>query len=314
MHGAVEVQRSIVPREGQEWSGVVMIFTRIIAVLLLVAAFHPPAHAQSLKLVSLLFPEAANWPRLDALPPVKPSEMNGFLAQALWADIDQQNMPTVAGGAPSNAGDVEISLFFGANGPLGFYHFPRSSQYGGGIIYSGGSPCCDGDVTIFWPDISDFARMPPARTFPGLIVKIEDSPDPLIVDYESSDGWAPETYSLVSSKEFSRRNSWNVDRNLTLPDGIKPVHKATTFSITLTLRSAPVVNDAYDPGRSHFLQVAAFGNIERRYLPGAEATIIGTWADKTGKQWDLLTVKDQDNSYLATYASLDVEVGWAAEP
>jgi hypothetical protein len=33
-----------------------------------------------------------------------------------------------------------------------------------------------------------------------------------------------------------------------------------------------------------------------------------------GKRWDFLTVRDQDNSNLATYTSIDVDVGWAAEP
>jgi hypothetical protein len=34
----------------------------------------------------------------------------------------------------------------------------------------------------------------------------------------------------------------------------------------------------------------------------------------TDRRWDLLAIKDQENAYLATYTSLDVEIGWAEEP
>jgi len=288
-----------------------MKFARLTIVLLLVSGVHTFAMAQSMTLVSLLFPESLSWTTLDALPPVKPSEMSSFLAQALWGAIPTDELQNVASAGTSNQGNSEVSLFFGPNGTRGFYHFPRSGYGGSGILYSGGSPCCDGDTTIFWPDTSDDGRMLPAHAFPGVIVKIENSPTPRVVDYEAGDGWAPATYSLLPIECFNRWNPWNVDIRLTLPDGIKPAHKAMTFSTSLTLRSAPLVNDAYDPDLSHFLNVAVFGNVERRYLPDVKATIVGTWTDKTGQLWNLLTVKDRDNAYLATYTSHDVEVGWA---
>ena len=74
------------------------------------------------------------------------------------------------------------------------------------------------------------------------------------------------------------------------------------------LRSAPVVRDAYDEGKSYFLGHATFGNTVRTYMAGARGRILG---ESEGKgRWVFVVMDPASEMLVLQDPYRGVRAGW----
>jgi hypothetical protein len=263
-------------------------------------------HAPPLTIASLLFPESATWRAADQIPALPPDRMDAIFAEHLWDEINSadeavQNSPRC---------EASIRLFFSKGRAALFHPIRLGDPTSPGLIYTGDAPCREGGITIVWRNTTGYSSTQ-ATTFPATLLRVEAVTDPRVTAIEQGCCGSPiDVYLTGKLLRFTLQNAWRVEEDLAVPEDTAPAHQAETISTDLILRSAPRVDDAYQIDRSQFLGQAAFGNIERRYLPGARVTVIAKWRDPAGRMWNLVEVPDGDNGYLCTYASTGADVGW----
>jgi hypothetical protein len=267
------------------------------------------AGAQPSGIAAFLFPEAATWRVADQMPALKRNEIDAIFAENLWDEIDSDDEAV-----KNSAGcEASIRLFFSQGASAFFHHVNLGDKNSPGLFYSGDAPCREGGIIIVWQNTTSYMSTK-AETFPATLLRIEDVSDPHVTAIERGCCGDPiDVYLTGKLLSLNLQNAWHVENDIAVPNDTLPTHQAETISTELILRSAPIVNDAYQADRSHFLGQAAFGNVERRYLPGATVTVIAKWKDATGRMWNLVEAPDSDNNYLCTYSSTGADVGWMVE-
>ncbi len=263
-------------------------------------------HAQQ-RIASLLFPESASWRDVAALPQPAARLFNALQVETLWdrvrhADVALQNVPGCMG---------VLRMFYDPQNRPSFHMLAVPRWGEPGLLYSGAANCREGGVTIIWKDASSLAQGTPAIDLNELVLRIEDAADPRVTTIAV--GCCADPIDVYQLRLLLRQRvmaSVRVEKALVLPDKLEAAHQMETVPRELVLRRAPVVDDTYDATMSGFYGVAAFGNIERRYLAGAKVTILGTWHDKKGAEWKLAEVPNALNAGRATYSSTDAELGW----
>jgi hypothetical protein len=75
------------------------------------------------------------------------------------------------------------------------------------------------------------------------------------------------------------------------------------------LRGSPEKKDAYDRSLSGLEQMAIFGNILSKYLPGVTGSILAKRKDKQGRLW-LYVLIDEQSKLLRYHNPYSVNAGW----
>ena len=98
-------------------------------------------------------------------------------------------------------------------------------------------------------------------------------------------------------------------KSTTIPVELLKNPRTISAEREIVLRSQPEVEDTYNEGASHITNRAVFGNIVRRYLPGAKGQVLATQS-LDGRIWAFVAMVEDDD-ILVTHDPFEIaNVGW----
>lgn len=178
------------------------------------------------------------------------------------------------------------------------------------IIYAGSAQCREGDVTVFWLAEKDKMLSYNLMSYPFLVLKVEEGKKRRISSVKI--GCCGDPMSEYYLGEFKNARGYarhRVNSRLDLPKDITVITERYKAEKELTIRSSLKIYDKYDADASQFMFKAVFGNIEAKYMPGVEGTILAKYKDSSGIYWGLIAMDEKSRPYL-THSPDDATVGW----
>jgi hypothetical protein len=271
----------------------------LLAFVLSPAWADPPAPE---RLADLLFPDSKAWPRFADLPVVPARELDMYLVERLDRGLPRDRVTPECSFTIRTfvAPDPGVSL--------------RRLALGGGdphFAFSGLNPCAEGALTLIWPGPKSDALT--ARDFAAQLLRVRTGAEARATAIEPGCCGDPidrfHLLTLAGSGTPVRLKSTNL---LVVPDAAKEERGTRKLEREVVLRFTPELKDEHDPDLSEFLDLAAFGNIARKYLGGIEAEQLMRFQDDKGKLWRLILIGNAYNN-RAFYNALPVNVGWIAD-
>ncbi|NJC88580.1 MAG: hypothetical protein FIB02_08625 [Desulfuromonas sp.] len=264
------------------------------------AAFEQP------QLTDLLFPESKTWMDIGSLPALDKETYSRD--NWLYRKYYIENKTTEAEDADCST----INRLLYENDSLrGFRTYDLNSDGIKDIIYTGGAECREGDLTLVWVSNGSRGFNIIHHQYALLKINIKGTVEDNVVSVAIGCCADPVDEYYLGTLLYPRsKQACRVNKSLELPMGLVAANRLYKAEKELVLRLSPKVDDEYNRDFSEFANRAVFGNIEAKYLPGAEGTIIATYIDVGGKNWGLIAVS-KNSMPLLTHSPNDTNVGWA---
>jgi hypothetical protein len=267
--------------------------------------------ADPLNVSTILFPETKDWINVTTLP--KPTEE--WLKQWKWL-LRQSYLahPTRVLQESPDCSFITRALYEG-NIAVHLYLVDVDSDGIQDVMYVGPAQCAEGEVTIVWhgsktkAGIWTVAERKPT-IFGVKVLRLFPAPEPKISSVVSGCCADPiDRYLVGYVYNPYRLRRLDVLKELVYPAELLPKQKRLRLEKESILRASPDELNDYNEARSKFLGHAVFGNVQRKYLPGAEALILATKPSIQGVEWAFAII-DESNDYLVYYSPYRVNVGW----
>ncbi|MBX9755893.1 MAG: hypothetical protein K2X80_14150 [Pseudomonadaceae bacterium] len=137
---------------------------------------------------------------------------------------------------------------------------------------------------------------------------IQIQPKPQFLEYMGGCCDDPiNSYISADIEHFTSRD--DVSRYLELPNNMSPASGMQMAKGGVTLRSSPERLNQYEASGSERYVAAIFGNVTRRYLPGAALQLLQRHQDAQGVEW-LLVRMQEGSDFLAVHSPFAVTIGW----
>lgn len=177
------------------------------------------------------------------------------------------------------------------------------------VLYTGDAICEEGDVTLIWyGHRNGFAVANGIENI--LVIRINEGPELNLSSVEvgcCTD--MVDRYFVGSFYNNPRSRSINILKTTRFPEQSEKPAPFIVKDRELILRSSPEVKDEYDEDASSLNNVAIFGNIVTKYLPGCSGNIISSHKDADSKLW-YFVVLDELCGSLRTHVPYNVSAGW----
>lgn len=255
---------------------------------------------EQLAMALLLFPQAREWQAISSLPVVDDNwlDNNGWLLRKHLLE----QLPAADSLESPDCSFINRALLE-EHPRATIRRLDLDTDGTADLLYSGSAYCREGELTVFWK--SD------PRGFPnGLVTQRADE---LLFAKPAK---APQLLTLRSGccgdpmdrYELAHEQAW-VPKHLQGGGDPLPTRHWITALGHLTLRLAPQLDNHYNPDLSQFYNAAAFGNISRLYMPGAQVFPLKSLRDAQGQEWKLIRV-EEGSAPLSVHAPLPANVGW----
>lgn len=271
------------------------------------------------RLAGLLYPESTSWTTISSLTP------SGPFAPGNERDVD---WPRVAEALGKQAAVqfraegfcIEAGILLSADARDRLHTVDIETNGKRDLLYSGANPCLEGALTVIWRDYLSYGRVNRSdapRILSGQAMRVATGPAPRVLLFVGGCCADPMSEFAVidpgSADPSVHRRFWldrvSVANVLALPAGMVAEARDIQFPGELILRGEPVEDDAYDAGRSDFLEAAVFGTIIRKFLPGVTAHQLATFTDSDGRHFALVRL-DRTARARAYSTALPSDVGW----
>ncbi|MBP8255840.1 MAG: hypothetical protein KAX37_00855 [Opitutaceae bacterium] len=178
------------------------------------------------------------------------------------------------------------------------------------LVYAGSAQCAEGEATLVWFKTTDGYVVRQPVLWPLRVLRLSPDAQTMTSVAIGCCGDPVDQYHLGNLKNLRQYSRIRIAKDTALPQAPLASVQAFHNSSDTKLREAPLEKDGYDRGRSEFMGHAAFGNILRKYLPGASGVVLATETRK-GKRWAFVVV-DSDDERLLIEAPYGVDAGWTA--
>lgn len=278
---------------------------RLLCTLLLLLCSLNCRAADPAQLALVLYPQAAHWLPLAKLPAPTQARFD----EIRWL-LRKHYLEQLPADSPEESPDCSFitRALYEQNSTEHFYQADLNADGAPDLLYSGTAQCREGALSLIWYGAANGWFSGQVSRSPGELLFIQRQPKAQFVDYMAGCCGDPiESYALGERQPAQARD--RVPVSLQLPGLITPVSGQLTATGGVTLRTSPERQDAYNQGWSGNFGTAMFGNISRRYLPGAGLQQLQRYEDAQGVQW-LLVRMDKDSDVLAVHNPLNVTIGW----
>jgi hypothetical protein len=270
-------------------------------------AFERPDPVDPLRIADLLFPETAHWPRFEDLPATDPKLPNPAVGELFQLQDSHRFHDPAFNGSGECGFPMRVSSDPKSMSLIRRLEIPENPA----LIYSGSAHCREGDVTVAWRKLDDAYGLV-AFDFPFLVLRTNVERDLRFSVLNAGCCADPmDHYLLIAMTRGHPKRLQDVAsaKWLAIPNGATEDRHPRRFDQETVLRLSPEVDDAYDESESRFLNVAAFGNIARKYLAGIEVTQLLSYRDAEGSEWALILVPTKYDA-RSFYTALPVNLGW----
>jgi hypothetical protein len=256
------------------------------------------------QLALVLYPEAAKWLPASQLKPMTPTRFNGikwllrkhYLEQTRTTDEESSNCSFIKRALD----ETEPAK--------NFYREDINADGEPDIIYNGTAHCREGNLTLIWYGAGNDQLSGKVSRLPGELQFIQTQAKPQTISYMY--GCCGDPIQTYNKGELEQALLWDyVPFDLELPSTATPATGSLTAKGGISLRRSPRRQDQYNQGWSDNFLTAMFGNISRRYLPGASLQQLQHYQDTQGVQW-LLVRMDKSSEVLTVHNPLNANIGW----
>lgn len=265
----------------------------------------PAAHADDapLSVARLLLPQIRDWRPLD-----RSNLLSGAALKMREERLRAAYRRFAAGRdeLESPACSVLERIFVAADGE----DFHRLDIDGDGlddIVYAGSAQCREGELSLVWfGHGADYEIRQPVP-WPVRFLAVDAQGRNYASISPGCCGDPIDTYLVGSLDNIRQMGALRVSKALHLPLHAGAAGKFRSPH-ALALRETPQRHDGYDESRSQFMRHAVFGNVLRRYLPGATGWVVAAEMH-AGHCWQFV-VLDAAADVLVTESPYDVGAGW----
>lgn len=262
------------------------------------------------KISAILFPETASWTLVSNMKHADSAFLRNNEAKLREAYLSSKLM---------NKEDISCSFIdrvFSSDYGSPKYFYIHDIDHDGidDILYTGTSPCSEGNATVIWFGTPQGFEIRQDYFWYALAIRISEGKQLQISSVAV--GCCGEIIDDYMCGKVINLRCEGIQRfyHMTeLPPLAEERSRKTAESFVskkeLTLRSTPEINDNYIDGFSQLLGRAVFGNILSKYMKGCKAEIIGNIIDKHSRKWYFVVI-DNKSKALRTHVPFDVCAGW----
>lgn len=275
---------------------------------LLVASFLLAGNAiaddRQAQVSAVLYPVTKSWRLVSAAPTVSPELLRSIRDKltAAYLSAKLEKWPLEGPGCSF------IERAFEPSGSSSFYQMDFDGDGKEDVVYTGSAQCAEGEATLIWFQTTADYVVRQSVLWPLRVLRV--SPDAQTVTSVASGccGDPVDQYHMGNLKNLRQYSRIRITQDTTLPQVPLASVQAFHNSSEMILRETPLEKEGYDRRRSEFMGHAVFGNILRKYLPGATGVVLATETRK-GKRWAFVVV-DGDDERLLIEAPYGVDAGW----
>lgn len=278
---------------------------RLLCTLMLLLCSLSCHAADPAQLALVLYPQAAQWLPLAKL--AAPSQAR--FDEIKWL-LRKHYLEQLPADSPEESPDCSFitRALYEQNSTEHFYQADINADGAPDLLYSGPAQCREGALTLIWYGAANGWFSGQVSRSPSKILLVKMQSQPAFVEYRG--GCCDEPIDRYMSGELEQpRLRDQVSKHLVLPSNMLPASGVQTAKGGVTLRDSPERLDQYDAGSSERYFAAMFGNITRRYLPGASLQLLRQYRDAQGVQW-LLVRMQEGSDFLAVHSPFAVSIGW----
>lgn len=251
------------------------------------------------------FPQTKNWISIESAPQIE---------KEIFLKIKNQLKTTfLLSRIPDKLEEKDCSFIARAieEGDLNFFRLIDADADGvKDVIYTGSAQCREGDVFLVWYAIKNGFEVRQSilwgskalRISPGKDLKLSSVAVGCCADLIDE-------YDLGNISHIRADKIIKTTKTTIQPDELFNNLKHFKNGSETILRSTPEKKDSYDESLSGREQMAVFGNILSKYLPGVTGDILAEHKDKYGRWWAYVLLDEQSNM-LRYHSPFAVNVGW----
>lgn len=278
-----------------------------IAVFVLFACFFGKADGNEnncTKISELFFPETRNWQSIESAPALDKarfSKIKKQLRQSYYA-------ANLTGKMESNECSF-INRVLEDKDIKDFKSIDANSDGVKDIIYTGSAQCAEGDVFLIWYGVGNSFEIRQANLWEAKALKIKQGKKLELTSVAAGCCASPiDEYYLGDIVNIRVKKIIRTTKTTVQPKRIGTRHHFKNANETV-LRSSPKIENSYDESLSGLQNVAVFGNILSKFLPGTTGDILAEQKDKNGKLWAYVLLEEQSD-LLRYHSPFNVNVGW----
>ncbi|MBC3930803.1 hypothetical protein [Undibacterium curvum] len=181
------------------------------------------------------------------------------------------------------------------------------------VVYTGSALCAEGNATLIWFGSAQGYKVKQDGLFREQVLRISADGSQFSSVADACCGAQVEEYFIGSSDNLRQFDTAKLRTDSQLPEQASSQKNSVSAHQSLILRSSPSQQDHYDTGLSNLMRHAVYGNIVRRYLPGANYRILSS-ERRQAQHWLFISVH-ADSDHLVTQDPYQgVRSGWIRVP
>ncbi|MDP4191731.1 MAG: hypothetical protein Q8858_09225 [Bacteroidota bacterium] len=262
------------------------------------------------KISAILFPETSSWTLVSNMKHADSAFLRNNEAKLRKAYLSSKLI--------NNPGDISCSFIdrvFSADYDFPKYFYIHDIDHDGieDILYTGMSPCSEGNATVIWFGTPQGFEIRQDYFWYALAIRISEGNNLQISSVAV--GCCGETIDdymcgrIINLRCDGMKRFYHTTELPPLTEQSGKTVESFVSKKELTLRSAPEINDNYIDGFSQYLGKAVFGNILSKYMTGCKGEIIENIADKNSRKWYFVVINNESKA-LRTHMPYDVCAGW----
>lgn len=263
------------------------------------------SESEHLKMSALFFPESIAWMPLSEMKKLDADALIKIKLKLKMALVDNEYHKNHA---LTDCFLVEKLLSDKNKRFQSFYIHDLNADSFPDVIYSGNAFCSEGDITIIWFGNKNDYTIEQNSYWPVKLLRIQPQTlNTCTVAVGCCDSQTDEYHSgsINNIRRYGIRRITkytDINTNQNKPAFFKSNNR-------LILRQSPIVTDSYDRDTSDWADLAIFGNVLSKYLPGCSGSIAGQHHDTKSRLWYFVTI-DPISNPLRFHAPYDVNAGW----
>jgi hypothetical protein len=258
------------------------------------------------KLSAILYPATKSWRLVSDAPKVPPELFRSIRETLRAAYFSPKMKKEFLEGADCSF--IGRALEPSDTSPFHLMDFDGDGRQD--VVYAGDAHCAEGEVTLIWFGVPEGYVVRQSVLWHLRVLRVSPSAETMSSVAVGCCGDPVDQFHLGNLRNLRQYSRIRVTQDTTLPRALLPSALAFHNRSEMKLRETPQEINSYDRGRSEFMAHAVFGNVLRKYLPGASGVVLATETRK-GKCWGFVVV-NRDDERLMLEAPYDIDAGWAA--
>ncbi|WP_428717745.1 hypothetical protein [Undibacterium curvum] len=253
-----------------------------------------------------LFPETRDWRTVSAQGMLSGTALAERQSALLAAYRQAINTPDALESADCSWSERAFQKDFSG---AAFYTLDIDQDGFEDVIYTGSALCAEGNATLIWYGSAQGYKVKQDGLFREQVLRISSDGNQLSSVADACCGAQAEEYFIGSSDNLRQFTTAKLRTDTQLPEQTSNHKNAVTAHQNLILRSSPNQQDRYDTGLSKLMRHAVYGNIVRRYLPGASYRILSS-ERRQAQHWLFISVHEDSDRLVTQDPYQGVRSGW----